>query len=157
MTRLPAIALAILSATPACAQPYYAPPQPYDVPPVYAAPDPLAAFFGGLLGIPGAIIGGLVGGPVPVVPDGQGGYVPITNSRVMPDGSLRPYDPAIDGPFYVQPPQDYYPPPAPRLPRHRAQSSAPHTSGRCYDGSGVFIEPPSPECEPPPLQPGATR
>lgn len=31
------------------------------------------------------------------VPDGAGGYVPFTNSRVMPDGSLRPYDPAIDG------------------------------------------------------------
>ena len=24
--------------------------------------------------------------------------VPFTNSRVMPDGQLRPYDPAIDGP-----------------------------------------------------------
>jgi len=31
------------------------------------------------------------------VPDGAGGFVPFTNSRVMPDGSLRPYDPAIDG------------------------------------------------------------
>jgi len=31
------------------------------------------------------------------VPDGAGGYVPFTNSRVMPDGSLRPYDPIIDG------------------------------------------------------------
>jgi hypothetical protein len=29
---------------------------------------------------------------------GEGGsYVPITNSRVMPDGSLRAYDPAVDG------------------------------------------------------------
>jgi hypothetical protein len=35
----------------------------------------------------------------PVVPDGAGGYVPFTNSRVMPNGELRPYDPAIDGPF----------------------------------------------------------
>jgi hypothetical protein len=35
--------------------------------------------------------------PVPIVPDGQGGYVPFTNSRVMPDGSLRPYDPQLDG------------------------------------------------------------
>jgi hypothetical protein len=32
----------------------------------------------------------------PIVPDRRGGYVPNTNSRVMPDGSLRPYDPAID-------------------------------------------------------------
>jgi hypothetical protein len=36
-------------------------------------------------------------GPSAVVPDGAGGYVPFTNSRVMPDGSLRPYDPALDG------------------------------------------------------------
>jgi hypothetical protein len=34
----------------------------------------------------------------PIVPDGAGGFVPNTNSRVMPDGSLRPYDPAIDDP-----------------------------------------------------------
>jgi hypothetical protein len=32
-----------------------------------------------------------------IVPDGRGGLVPNTNSRVMPDGSLRPYDPAVDG------------------------------------------------------------
>jgi hypothetical protein len=32
-----------------------------------------------------------------VVPDGAGGFVPFTNSRVMPDGTLRPYDPAVDG------------------------------------------------------------
>jgi hypothetical protein len=35
--------------------------------------------------------------PPAAVPDGAGGYVPFTNSRVMPDGSLRPYAPAIDG------------------------------------------------------------
>lgn len=30
---------------------------------------------------------------------GEGGsFVPIMNSRVMPDGSLRPYNPRIDGP-----------------------------------------------------------
>lgn len=32
-----------------------------------------------------------------IVPDNRGGFVPNTNSRVMPDGSLRPYDPSIDG------------------------------------------------------------
>jgi len=32
-----------------------------------------------------------------IIPDGHGGWVPITNSRVNPDGSLRPYDPKIDG------------------------------------------------------------
>jgi hypothetical protein len=45
-----------------------------------------------------------MGGPAPaIVPDGAGGFVPFTNSRVMPDGSLRPYDPAIDGPFVGEP------------------------------------------------------
>ena len=34
---------------------------------------------------------------IPFVPDGRGNWVPITNSRVNPDGSLRDYDPAIDG------------------------------------------------------------
>jgi hypothetical protein len=32
-----------------------------------------------------------------IVPDGRGGEANITNSRVMPDGSFRAYDPAIDG------------------------------------------------------------
>jgi hypothetical protein len=32
-----------------------------------------------------------------IVPDGHGGLVPNTNSRVMPDGTLRAYDPALDG------------------------------------------------------------
>ena len=35
--------------------------------------------------------------PAPAVPDGAGGFVPFTNARVLPDGSLRSYDPAIDG------------------------------------------------------------
>ena len=33
-----------------------------------------------------------------MVKDGRGGYVPFRNSRVMPDGLLRDYDPTIDGP-----------------------------------------------------------
>lgn len=55
--------------------------------------------------------------PAPVVPDGAGGYVPFTNSRVLPDGELRPYDPVIDGPVPVYPmprnemPPGSYPPP----------------------------------------------
>jgi hypothetical protein len=56
--------------------------------------------------------------PAPVVPDGAGGYVPFTNSRVLPDGQLRPYDPAIDGPVpvypmpgYAEPAGSYLPPP----------------------------------------------
>jgi hypothetical protein len=32
-----------------------------------------------------------------IVPDGRGGFVSFTNSRIMPDGSFRAYDPAIDG------------------------------------------------------------
>lgn len=42
-----------------------------------------------------------------VIPDGRGGFVPFTNSRVMPDGSLRPDIPEVDGPptgFYYVPP-----------------------------------------------------
>ena len=61
-----------------------------------------------------------LGAAPPSVPDGQGGYVPFTNSRVMPDGSLRPYDPAIDGPYpgapvggYAGPPGAYGPGPPP--------------------------------------------
>jgi hypothetical protein len=42
----------------------------------------------------------MIPAPPPYVPDGRGGSVPFTNSRVMPDGSLRPYNPAIDGAFY---------------------------------------------------------
>ena len=68
--------------------------------------------------------------PLDVVPDGAGGFVPFTNSRVMPDGSLRPFDPAIDGlppdghgvaafftppPMPEPPPEHYYDPP-PRRP-----------------------------------------
>lgn len=58
----------------------------------------------------------LGGAPAGAVPDGAGGYVPFTNSRVMPDGSLRPYDPAIDGTYPVEgyaapPPAPYYPGP----------------------------------------------
>lgn len=44
--------------------------------------------------------------------------MPFTNSRVLPDGELRPYDPAIDGPVpvypmpgYAEPPGSYLPPP----------------------------------------------
>ena len=38
-------------------------------------------------------------GPPPgrIVPDGRGGFVPFTNSRIMPNGSLRAYNPTIDG------------------------------------------------------------
>ena len=35
--------------------------------------------------------------PAPAVPDGAGGFVPFTNARALPDGSLRPYDPTLDG------------------------------------------------------------
>ena len=69
----------------------------------------------------------------PTVPDGMGGAVPYTNSRVMPDGSLRTYDPVLDGvmmpdgtiayPYMPAPPpaQGYVDmgPPVTALPRHR--------------------------------------
>ena len=70
--------------------------------------------------------------PGPNVPDGRGGFVPFYNSRVLPDGSLRPYDPYLDGlpPGYPAPlrspsyyssnppaPAPYYPPaPEPNAP-----------------------------------------
>ena len=104
--------------------------------------------------------------PSPVVPDGQGGFVPFTNSRVEPDGSLRSYDPAIDGvllpdgqvyyPFapYPEPsghvevgPPQMLPPPAPAPHRHVAR---PHlnssTSHPCYGPDGIAIEPMPREC-----------
>jgi hypothetical protein len=71
-----------------------------------------------------------------VVPDGAGGFVPFTNSRVMPDGSLRPYSPAIDG----YPPGGYGPPPG-YLPDGSYPSLAP------------MPEPPAAYYDPPP--PGA--
>jgi hypothetical protein len=56
--------------------------------------------------------------PAPLVPDSQGGFVPFTNARVLPDGSLRPYDPVLDGimgpdgrMYFLPPPPDPYPPP----------------------------------------------
>jgi hypothetical protein len=63
--------------------------------------------------------------PAQAVPDGQGGFVPFTNARVMPDGSLRPYDPAVDGimgpdgrVYYPQPTEAYpYPPATPYPPQ----------------------------------------
>jgi hypothetical protein len=35
--------------------------------------------------------------PVPIAPDGMGGAVSFYASRVMPDGTLRSYDPVLDG------------------------------------------------------------
>lgn len=58
-----------------------------------------------------------LGGPgAAVVPDGAGGFVPFTNSRVMPDGSLRPYDPALDGVFGGQALGGYAAPPYEGIP-----------------------------------------
>jgi hypothetical protein len=45
-----------------------------------------------------------------LVPDGFGGIVPFTNSRVMADGSLRPYDPTLDGPIAYEPSGPYIDP-----------------------------------------------
>jgi hypothetical protein len=105
----------------AIAQPYPAPPIVIYAPP----PNPFLSFFGAFFGI-----------PAPMVPDGAGGFVPFTNSRVMPDGSLRPYDPAIDGPFLYAPPQPYYPPlaPAPRHPRVRPMQPQ-------FDQNGIWKDP----------------
>jgi hypothetical protein len=107
--------------------------------------------------------------PSPAVPDGAGGYVPFTNSRVMPDGSLRPYDPVIDGvvgpvtygsyPSVVPMPDYLEPVPPPPLPEYAypesyeppRQAYPPHPSYTerrrlpppshqpCYDGDGKFV------------------
>jgi hypothetical protein len=53
--------------------------------------------------------------PAAIVPDDQGGAVSFYNSRVMPDGELRPYSPELDGilledgrvVFPYQPPPSY--------------------------------------------------
>jgi hypothetical protein len=71
-----------LAATPALAQPRLEVPVTITAP--EAMPTPFCFFF-------------FCGLSLGAVPDGAGGFVPFTNSRVMPDGSLRPYDPAIDG------------------------------------------------------------
>jgi len=105
--------------------------------------------------------------PAPVIPDGMGGFVPFTNSRVMPDGELRPYDPVIDGVmgpdgsiYFPVPPPPLYPPPyapqgrvdvgppepyqplAPRAPRAHRQPAPKHSNGdSCYGADGRPIEP----------------
>ena len=106
--------------------------------------------------------------PAQAVPDGQGGFVPFTNARVMPDGSLRPYDPAIDGVmgpdgrvYYPQPPEPYPPvpppyPPQPYQPGHvtvgpprvtpAPPPPAPRHAGTCYGPDGRPIDPPPPDC-----------
>ena len=116
-----------------------------------------------------------------VVPDGAGGFVPFTNSRVMPDGSLRPYDPVLDGlhPAYdaplpyqyapppqgivtVGPPEPYEPPgayydPPPQRPAYHAPSRpGHHADGKaCYDSRGQFVGADNEDCRhdpnPPPL------
>jgi hypothetical protein len=73
-------------------QPYYTPP-----PPAYA----LEGFVGAIVALPFEFLGVLFGFPqypqAAMVPDGIGGSVPASNSRIMPDGTLRQYDPSIDG------------------------------------------------------------
>ncbi|MFZ0507300.1 MAG: hypothetical protein WBG11_14510 [Methylocella sp.] len=131
-----AIIIAVaLAATPAMAQPRL------DVPVTIMSPEvttPLCFFF-------------FCGLSLGAVPDGAGGFVPFTNSRVMPDGSLRPYDPAVDGmPGVVpggrypslapmsEPPTAYYDPPPPVAPRR----PSPQTPWQWHDPN------PSPEALP---------
>ena len=124
------IALA-LAATPAMAQPRL------DVPVTIMATEvttPLCFFF-------------FCGLSLGAVPDDAGGFVPFTNSRVMPDGSLRPYDPAIDGmpgvmpdgPYPVlapmsEPPTAYYDPPPPQ-PDYRAPRPGISWEAFCWPSS----------------------
>ena len=95
--------------------------------------------------------------PAPAVPDGRGGYVPFTNSRVMPDGSLRPYDPRLDGiltpdgrvVMLAPPPPGLYRPDyndPPPQPFQQRRYHAPHLSQPCYDQNGQPVEPAPPDC-----------
>jgi hypothetical protein len=97
--------------------------------------------------------------PAPAVPDGAGGFVPFTNSRVMPDGSLRPYDPSIDGVmgpdgrvYFPEPPAPY-PPPQGRVtigpPMPELAPRAPSAARRlgCYGPNGAPIQPAPPDCQ----------
>ncbi|WOJ90031.1 hypothetical protein RZS28_01585 [Methylocapsa polymorpha] len=64
--------------------------------------------------------------PTPgIVPDGAGGYVPITNSRVLPDGSLRPYYPPIDGPYFGEATEILIDPPVEPLPDYWVEPVVP--------------------------------
>jgi hypothetical protein len=120
-------------------------PQPYYPPP----PNPLDVL-GAILTLPFNILGGIASAfpPQQLVPDGLGGWVPITNSRVMPDGSLRRFDPSIDLPP-LQPtylpsmqPEDAKRATASRpLPprRRHAKHPEPKPSGGCYGPDGKYL------------------
>ena len=85
-----------------------------------------------------------LGAMPPSVPDGAGGYVPFTNSRVMPDGSLRPYDPALDGAYPGTPMAGYATPPGGTAPGSAYPPSAPPGGYEPYDNS-TWVRPyPSP-------------
>jgi hypothetical protein len=102
-------------------------------------------------------------GPAPAVPDGAGGWVPFTNSRVLPSGELRPFDPALDGWLMpdgsvvfpgMQPPHGSRagfpsePPSAfPSPPQHNRRSHVhEHLNGACYDQNGKPVKPVPPDC-----------
>jgi hypothetical protein len=114
--------------------------------------------------------------PAPVIPDGQGGFVPFTNAGILPDGSLRDYDPAIDGimgpdgsiyfppmPYYPQgrvtvgPPEPMPEPTPPRPPQRRAPRHATRPpkseGGGCYGPDGVPVTPVPPDCQTQPALP----
>jgi hypothetical protein len=145
-----------LAAMPALAQPRLE--VPVTITATEAMPTPLCFFF-------------FCGLSLGTVPDGAGGFVPFTNSRVMPDGSLRPYDPAIDGlpPAYAaplpeyspygpypfpapmpDPPAAYYDPPRyppPPITHARRSRNALHQAGKaCYDSRGQFIGADNEDC-----------
>jgi len=94
--------------------------------------------------------------PSAIVPDGAGGYVPYTNSRVMPDGSLRPYNPSIDGYPVVVGRSDevYIGPPVVEDPNGNTRLISP--SGRptdmVYPPRYEVYPPPPPYTQPPPYE-----
>lgn len=167
LTMLTVTLLASLANAQVPPPPMYYPPPPMDVPapPMYApAPDLLSALFGMLFQFSRGL--------AYPVPDGRGGWVPWTNSRVLPDGTLRPYDPAIDGlpPGFGPPPQYPAPwkgdappsqaprysgsplPPPPRTGRSAAappKDDAPLKKSDCYDENWNFNGWNNPACKGP--------
>jgi hypothetical protein len=90
--------------------------------------------------------------PGPIVPDGAGGFVPFTQSRVMPDGTLRPYDSSIDG-VMLPDGSIVFPGRFQSAPRLRGSIDPANAGRSAVDGDAAIA---SPEIEPQPygIEPG---
>lgn len=146
---------------------YSAPPvtiyaRPYEPPPAYASSPPvvigqaIGGIVEGAISIQFNLLGGFFGAltkPGPSVPDGAGGIVSFYNPRILPDGSLRPYDPALDGypPVYAtEPAEPLYQPPATYEPQTPSRPLSGHRRGAasqpCYSSDGRWMGDGNPDC-----------